>query len=237
MNFLRYGISGSVMVVSRMWTGLIGLFSSLGIIFSEISSLPGLKRDLAVSQERLAYQEFLLQEKDHELSLLKTSLRLRESSKLDMVPALVVGFVEGPFGGTVFVNRGHNDGVEVNDPIFSGGGIFIGRVVEKGPNNSKVLLTTSPRSRIHVRFERSRLTGVLEGGIGGALIVREIDKEAVLEVGEFILTTGQDGLALPGFLVGRIKAKRLQPNQLFQEAEVEHVIKSSSLEEVYVGIL
>lgn len=102
------------------------------------------------------------------------------------------------------INVGKQDGVRVNNTVTSVGGFVVGRVVDVYDKKSKVLLITSPSSRMSVFFTKSSIKGIVGGNYKGDLSVSMLHGEDVPEQGEVVITSGDGGFFPPNLVVGEV---------------------------------
>jgi rod shape-determining protein MreC len=180
-------------------------------------------------EENLQYREAIVASERFE--------RLRafnESQALEsMVPADVVAQDLSPWFQSILVNRGAAAGVRPGMPVITDSGL-VGVVVGTAPNNAKVLLLTDPQSRVDVFVQRSRARATLQGdGRGGSRLMHML-READVEIGDLVLTSGQDGVFPKGLIVGRVTEVERRPYGLFQSVQIQPDVDLDSLEEVFV---
>lgn len=134
---------------------------------------------------------------------------------------------------TVLINKGEKDGVTKDTAVASSEGV-VGRVMEVSPGTAKVLLITDANSAVDVIVQRSRAQGVLEGKIDEACILKYVQKNEEVQVGDKVITSGLGGVFPKGLVVGRVtKVDRKRPG-IFQYIEVTPTVDLSKLEEVLV---
>ena len=66
------------------------------------------------------------------------------------------------------MTRGRTAGVDLDDPVVGEGGALVGRVVEVGPNFSRVLLVNDTRTNVAGLIETSRAIGDVQGTRNGS---------------------------------------------------------------------
>jgi len=140
---------------------------------------------------------------------LKALLNLTEQSNVKTVPARVIARDPSVWFNTITIDRGRSSGVEVNMPVVTAGGI-VGRVVTVSPWASQVMLITDEKAGAGAVVGQLGQSGAL-GSIRGradlnvALIeMRYVSGLEKVEVGDFVMTTGQDGIYPPGLNVGKV---------------------------------
>lgn len=139
------------------------------------------------------------------------------------------------YGGFT-INHGSSSGISLNDPIITSVGL-IGRVTEIAPNYARVSTILSPQVNVGVYTMRTKSTGVLENDItiaaDGLCLMSNILKDADIEAGDVIVTSGQSGLFPEGLIVGTVKEVYDDPNGLSKHALVEPSEDSFSITSVF----
>lgn len=140
---------------------------------------------------------------------LKALLNLNEQLNIKSVPARVIARDPSVWFNTITINRGSSSGVEMNMPVVTAGGI-VGRIITVGPWASQVMLITDEKAgagAVVGQLGQSGALGSVRGraDLGVALIeMRYVSGLEKVEVGDYVMTTGQDGIYPPGLNVGRI---------------------------------
>ncbi|MGH7198072.1 MAG: rod shape-determining protein MreC, partial [Candidatus Omnitrophota bacterium] len=117
-----------------------------------------------VLYERYEHRE-LLQENARLAGLvgLKTAFPPEVRNKIF---ARVIGRSPVSWNSAFLIDKGADKGIHTQMLVLSGGSL-VGRVIEVGPQTSKVLLITDPNSRIGVLLQRTRHQGILYGTSSG----------------------------------------------------------------------
>ena len=151
--------------------------------------------------------------------------------------ARIIGRDPSVWFDSSIINRGSLDGVVLNMPVVTDGGL-VGRVTAVSPLTAQVDLIT---------YSKSGLGGIIgEIGQSGALgVVIGTSKKELLEmkyvpgsidvqVGQTVFTTGQDGIFPPGLKVGEIvnivTGSATTPHQI----QIRPAAKLNSMQEVGV---
>lgn len=113
-----------------------------------------------------------------------------------------------PYVDTLTVRGGSRSGVAEQMAAVNGQGI-VGRVVEVGATYSKIRTLLNDDMRISVMVERTRDEGMLGGLIlaDGQLVglkLYYLPKDADLQVGDVIVTSGLGGIFPKGLYVGKV---------------------------------
>jgi rod shape-determining protein MreC len=192
-----------------------------------------LKQEL--SQARLELQN--THETWAENERLKALLKLKEKTNYSQVAARVIARDSSVWFNTVTIDRGSSDGIALNMPVATGGGI-VGRVIAVSPWTAQVMLITDEKAAagaIVGQLSESGALGSVRGlGENGLIEMRYVSGLQKVEVGDFILTTGQDGIYPPGLPVGEVIQVKggtaTQPHQIL----IKPGAKLDQLEEVAV---
>jgi rod shape-determining protein MreC len=179
--------------------------------FQQIWNFRRTARENEQLRERLTQVETELhtaQQSTAENERLRELLKLNEQSDIKSVPARVIARDPSVWFNTITINRGSSSGIAVNMPVVTAGGI-VGRVITVSPWASQVMLITDEKAGA------GAVVGQLESGalgsvkgradLGVALIeMRYVSGLEKVENGDYVMTTGQDGIYPPGLNVGRV---------------------------------
>ena len=138
---------------------------------------------------------------------LKALLNLKEKGGYKMVAARVIARDPSAWFNTVTINQGSLSSVELNMPVVTGGGI-VGRVVALSPWTAQVMLITDEKAAAGAvvgQLGQSNALGSVRGlGQNGLVEMRYVSGLEKVEVGDYVLTTGQDGIYPAGLNVGDV---------------------------------
>ncbi|MFW5489251.1 MAG: rod shape-determining protein MreC [Desulfovibrio sp.] len=178
--------------------------------------------ELSSRLARLHLENAELREQARKAGLLERLLEFSPPSGWERQGTRVVVHRMGPLGAleTLLVDKGLTSGIKADTPAITPDGV-VGRVLKTGATCSTILLLTDPNSRIAVRGQKNRTTGVLVGQ-GDMLDADDLLSElyvplnAPLEEGEILVTSGLDGIFPPGLPVARIQRIERSDISLFQ---------------------
>lgn len=166
------------------------------------------------------------EELKEENRLLREMLGLKEENESFVFsdPCDVVARDANDMYGGFTINRGSDDGLSLYDPIITPVGL-VGRISEIAPNYSRVTTILSPQVSVGVFSMRTRATGVIENDVTtaakGLCLMSNILKDADLNPGDVVATSGNSGLFPEGVIVGYVKEIYDDPNGLSKHALIE----------------
>ena len=130
-------------------------------------------------------------------------LGLRQQLPLDLKAARVLANLRrAPFGGFV-LDEGAQLGLVPDQGVIAPEGV-VGRIWQVGPRQATVLPLDAYNASTSVMLARSRATGVLQGTGPGRAAIRYISSQEIVQPGEFVYTSGLDGVFPRGLLVGSV---------------------------------
>ena len=192
-----------------------------------------LKQELADAQLELRNARQSTAENER----LQGLLNLKAQTGYDQVSARVIARDSSIWFKTITIDRGSSSGVALNMPVVTGGGV-VGRVIALSPWTAQVMMITDEKAAAGAIVGQLGGSGALGSvrGLGntGLIEMSYVSGLQKVEVGDFILTTGQDGIYPPGLSVGEVvqvkSGTATQPHQIL----IRPGAKLDQLEEVAV---
>src|SRR3954453_14978463 len=195
--------------VIRAWTQTVADFvqspvttgtASVTHYFSSIANLRSAQDENGELKKRVQELEVEKQQKEDlaaENERLRGLLKLKEQSKYNVVIARIIGRDPSAWFDSAQVNRGSLDGVKLNMPVVTDGGL-VGRVTAVSPLTSQVDLITRDKSGIGAvvgQIGESNALGVVAGTSKKELLeMKYVSGSVDVQVGQSVFTTGQDGI-------------------------------------------
>jgi rod shape-determining protein MreC len=164
---------------------------------------------------------------------LQKLLELKESLPPPTLTAEIVGKDPSLWFRTLTINRGSSDGVQKGMPVVTVEGV-VGQILTSSPNYSKVLLATDPNSAVDVITQKTRVHGIVKGLGRDAFGLNYVLKSAVVEKGDFVLTSGLGGVFPKGLMVGSVLEITNSRRGMFQKIEIEPAVDFSQLEHLII---
>ena len=109
----------------------------------------------------------------------------------------------------------------------------MGRIIKVAPNSARVLLVTDASSAIAALIQRTRTRGVVRGR-GDDLSIEYALRDADIQIGDLLVTSGMGGVFPKGLALGLIETVEKDQFGLFQQIKAIPTVDFSHLEEVMV---
>nr|MDQ3042115.1 rod shape-determining protein MreC [Acidobacteriota bacterium] len=153
------------------------------------------------------------------------------------LPAQIIGRDTSAWFDTSIINRGSLDGVKLNMPIVTNGGL-VGRVTAVSPLTAQISLITKDKSGLGAvigALGASNALGVVSGsGKKEILEMGYVPGSIEVKVGESVYTTGQDGIYPAGLKLGEVAEVRVGSASEALKIFIQPSAKLSSMQEVAV---
>lgn len=204
----------------------------------EIATVHEQNKMLKDEIEQLRRQNTMAEEYAAENVRLRELLSYKqEAHQFDLLAARVIGRDAALWTSTIVVDRGSRDGVRENMPVVTGKGL-VGHVTEVGPVSSKVQLLLDVRSSVGTLIQRSesRVTGIVTGTMDNPYMPQMINipRNADVEDGDAVVTSGFGGVYPKGIMVGRVASQRSDDSGLLKIAVIETAVDFQRLEDVAI---
>ncbi|MCC7543103.1 rod shape-determining protein MreC [bacterium] len=214
---------------------LSGIFRGIGDGWHTLTTLGRLSTENRRLERQATEQQAeisRLKEVEHENELLRQQLNFQKSQSLSLVGASVTAYEPDNIRHALVIDRGSNDGVQVDEAVVSSG-VFIGRVQRVLPRSAVIFLVTDPEFRVQAMSQSERARGIVRGQIGSGLRFEQIAQSETVDQGENVLTAGSDKVPR-GLLIGGVDSVAQSDNEVFQAAGVLSPLNFARLEVVFV---
>ena len=159
----------------------------------------------ALRSRQLATANLLLRQEhlEEENRRLRALLDMKERQPAEGRVAEILYAARDPFSRRVIIDKGMQAGIEAGQAVIDELGV-IGQVTRVFPLTSEVTLLTDKDQAIPVEVQRNGLRAVLAGAGAGAMELRFLAANADVQPGDILVTSGLDGVYLPGLPVARV---------------------------------
>ena len=135
------------------------------------------------------------------------------------------------------IDKGTSSGIEVDDVVHCAEGL-IGKVLEVGPNYSKVITILDPRLNVGSIISRTRELGTMSGdsliSLDGNIKLSYLPKETMANHNDIVVTTGGSGIFPKDLVLGTIDDILTDPSGKSNYAIVSPAAEIDSVTLVYV---
>ena len=224
--------------LSFVVSGFSGGVRGIGPYFASKASLENENKALQKENEELRQSNVELAGIKAENERLAKLLHFSElHPQWEMLSAKVISRDLGDFRDVILLDKGTSDGLRMNMPVVNAFGL-IGIIDGVYPHMSKVLLISSPRSRIRGLNLRgaSRAAGIVSGVAGPDLLLemRDLSRGADVLPGDTIVTSGYSGYHPEGLVIGTVEDVQMDAGGLTKTATIAPAVDYSHLEEARV---
>jgi rod shape-determining protein MreC len=134
---------------------------------------------------------------------LRKLLAVKEREKANGQVAQILYTARDPFSRKVIVDKGQQSGIVAGQPAIDEAGV-VGQVTRVFPFSAEITLITDKDQAVPVQVVRSGQRSVVFGLGNGQLELRYMPANADVQVGDILVTSGLDGVYLPGFPVAKV---------------------------------
>ena len=149
------------------------------------------------------------------------------------IVARVLGQESNNFLKFLRIDLGAAQGIRVGMPVVTDLGL-VGRISKVEASTADVLLITDVSSAVNARLQNSRLTGVIRGDPGGALLMDFIPQGVEFGRNEVIVTSGLGSSFPSGINIGQVVLRIQNDIESAQQATVAPIVNFDALELVAV---
>ena len=203
LELLRQGVSLLTHPLQRVAQAPMGIVQDAGLHLSSTTQL--LEENSRLRREQLDNAARMLrsEQMESENERLRKLLDIRERRRVNGQVAQIFYTARDPFSRRIVVDKGQQDSVVAGQPVIDEAGI-VGQVTRVFPFVAEITLITDKDQSIPVQIVRNGLRSVVFGLGNGQLELRFMPANADVQEGDLLVTSGLDGIFLPGFPVAKV---------------------------------
>lgn len=228
------GVIGKIVSpVEWVFQGIGGFFGNIGenihsFRFQKEENIRMKKELESLKMENLKFNQVAI-----ENVRLRDTLQFKEANvDLKIIAAEIIGKDPGNWYEIFNINKGTNDGVNVNDAVIVGKGYLVGRIIEAGSTWSKFLALNDERSSVSVIVNRTRALGVAVGNNGETVnAIMSLDADIIK--GDELITSNYSTFP-KGLFIGTVKNVIKDDKKLQKLINIDPAANLSKLEEVFI---
>ena len=197
LEWARLAVATAAWPLQRLTGMPIDAAGDFGAYLSRQTSL--LRENEELRRRQLGTANLLLRQEHLE----QDNKRMRALLDVEGRIAEILYAARDPFSRRVIIDKGSQHGIAAGQAVVDDIGV-IGQVTRVFPLTSEVLLLTDKDQAIPVAVQRNGLRAVLAGAGSGTMELRFLAANAEVQVGDILVTSGLDGVYLPGLPVARV---------------------------------
>ena len=213
------GISESIRGTTAQYVNLIGIKSENKQLLSEVNELKAF---------HTKYQENL-----NELDRLRKLLDFKNSNKMKLTPAQVIGRDLTVDHQTITINKGSADGLRAQQAVITTQGA-VGYIFKPQSHSSHVMLLTDRYAVTDAVVQKTRTHAIVEGLGRDSGSLQYVERDETVQVGDMIVTGGLDKIYPSGYPLAIVTEVLKKPNSSMRIINVKPVMESDKIEEVFV---
>ncbi len=203
LELLRQGISLVTHPLQQMAQSPVSLAANAGNYLTSIARLQEENTQLKRAKLDNATSLLRAQQLESENARLRKLLDIRERQHVNGVVAQILYAARDPYTRRIVVDKGQQNDIAAGQPVIDEAGI-VGQVTRVFPFAAEITLITDKDQTIPVQIVRNGLRSVVFGLGNGQLELRFMPANADVKNGDLLVTSGLDGVFLPGLPVGRV---------------------------------
>lgn len=201
--------------------------------WSDLSNLADREKSQREELERLTWEVFRLREISAEYERLRKIIKYKDNYNQTMVPSRVIGRDPSMWNQILIIDKGIDAGIKLGMPVVVSLGA-IGKISRVADKTAEVLLLTDIRSRVGALVQRTRGFGVVRGDNSGGFILEYLSRNAEIELGDIVMTSGLGDIFPKGLILGKVSKIKKLSSDLSKSAYVESYVNFGRLEDVLV---
>jgi rod shape-determining protein MreC len=190
-------------------------------------------KKLLKENEELKTRLNLFSENQNELDRLRNLLDFQKNTKMDLIPAQVIGRDLVTDHNTLTINKGTDHGLIEGQAVLTVTGA-VGHVFKPSARFSHVMLITDRYSVVDAILQKSRARGLVEGKNKTSCVLQYVERTEEVKNGDLIVTGGLDNIFPKGFPLGVVTSVEKKTKSASLSIEVSPVVDSNKVEEVFV---
>jgi rod shape-determining protein MreC len=203
LELLRQGLSMFTRPLQQVAHAPAEIFSNTGEHFASVAGLQ--EENARIKRDQLEAATTLLRttQLESENQRLRRLLGVKERQQASGQVSQILYAARDPFSRRIVVDKGQQDKIVAGQPVVDDAGI-VGQVTRVFPFVSEVTLITDKDQAVPVQIVRNGLRSVVFGLGNGQLELRFMPANADVQNGDLLVTSGLDGIFLPGFPVAKV---------------------------------
>jgi rod shape-determining protein MreC len=192
-------------------------------------------RDLHSKNLELSTRLDEMNELQVENDRLRRLLEFKQSTKMDLVAAQVVGRDLVPDHSTLTINKGTDHGLKNGQAVITLSGV-LGYVFKASAGSSHVMLITDRYAVVDGIVQRTRAHGIVEGRGANACNLKYVERTEDVKEGDLVITGGLDNIFPKGFPIAIVESVERKTFSVSLKVELKPIVDPGKVEEVFVVV-
>lgn len=164
---------------------------------------------------------------------LKGLLDFKQSTKMKLTAARVIGRDLVIDHNTITINKGSRDGLKAGMAVLSVGGA-LGYIFKPETFTSHVMLITDRYAVVDGIVQRTRAHGIVEGKSQTTCALKYVEKTEDVKEGDVVVTGGLDNIFPKGFPVAVVQSVERKTFSVSLKVDLRPIVDPYKVEEVFV---
>ena len=203
LEILRQAVSMFTHPLQQVAQAPAQIVGNAGSYFSSVARLQDENAQMKRAQLDSATTLLRSGQLEVENQRLRRLLGVKERQRATGQVTQILYTTRDPFSRRIVVDKGQQDKIIAGQPVVDDAGI-VGQVTRVFPFVSEVTLITDKDQAVPVQIVRNGLRSVVFGLGDGQLELRFMPANADVQNGDLLVTSGLDGIFLPGFPVAKV---------------------------------
>lgn len=213
-----------------------GITQGVRRVVSEYINIIGVKSENKIMKEQIQELQAIQAQFEENLienNRLKKLLEFKSKTKMKLLPAQVIGKDLTVDHQTITINKGTAEGVKDQQAVLTTEGA-VGYIQRPQLHSSQVMLTTDRYAVTDAILQKSRSRAIIEGMGKDNGLLKYVDRDEKIEVGDIIVTGGLDNIYPIGFPLATVKEVMKKSNSSIRVIHTAPVVHAEKIEEVFV---
>lgn len=219
--------------VQNLFFGLSNGVRATAANYINIINIKAKNANLQRENDELKTRLNLFTENQNELERLRTLLDFKKNTRMELVPAQVIGRNLVTDHNTITINKGTNHGLKTGQAVLTVSGA-VGYIFRPASSTSHVMLITDRYAVVDALIQKTRAHGLVEGKTKESCVLQYVERTEDVKDGDLIVTGGLDNIFPKGFPLGVITNIERKTKSASLQIEVKPVVDANKVEEVFV---
>lgn len=215
------------------------MVSGLADNLTELKDVMRRNEELQAQVDELTTELNTYKLEQSEIEDMRKLLELDEKYKYEKVGASIIGKDAGNWFDTFIIDKGYNDGIEVDMNVIAGSGL-VGIVTNVGPNYANVRSIIDDRNSVSAMVLTTSDGCFVDGDLEMMSRLQVIgftdltDEDNKVAVGDQVVTSDTSSKYVPGLLIGHINELNMDSNNLTKSGTITPAVDFEHIKNVLV---